>query len=244
MASTSVSFSTLLLFSLRTRQPWRSNNSGLRAGPKKTLDFRSHPTEAYGGHLNKAREVTKRAVDSAIRADSKETGATWQAIAAQREAVYGNPAEARRDAALALRLAPTSQAVAVEASLAYALAEETSPAESMAQDLSKKFPLNTQIQSLWLPAIHAQVALDRKDPAAALNALQAASPLELGGILFTANTSCLYPAYVRGEAYLAAGQGKEAAAEFQKILDHNGLVWNCAITLIEVNECKTPDNNS
>jgi len=97
----------------------------------------------------------------------------------------------------------------------------------MAQDLSKKFPLNTQIQSLWLPAIHAQVALDRKDPAAALNALQAASPLELGGILFTANTSCLYPAYVRGEAYLAAGQGKEAAAEFQKILDHNGLVWNC-----------------
>ncbi len=184
-------------------------------------------TEAYGGHLGKARELTKRAVDSAIRADSKETGATWQAIAAQREAVYGNPAEARRDAALALRLAPASQAVAVEASLAYALAEETSPAESMAQDLSKKFPLNTQIQSLWLPAIHAQVALDRKDPAAALNALQAASPLELGGILFTANTSCLYPAYVRGEAYLAAGQGKEAAAEFQKILDHNGLVWNC-----------------
>jgi eukaryotic-like serine/threonine-protein kinase len=184
-------------------------------------------TEAYGGHLGKARELTKRAVDSAIRADSKETGATWQAIAAQREAVYGNPAEARRDAALALRLAPTSQAVAVEASLAYALAEETSSAESMAQDLSKKFPLNTQIQSLWLPAIHAQVALDRKDPAAALNALQAASPLELGGILFTVNTSCLYPAYVRGEAYLAAGQGKEAAAEFQKILDHNGLVWNC-----------------
>ncbi|MFZ0802890.1 MAG: protein kinase [Terriglobales bacterium] len=184
-------------------------------------------TEAYGGHLGKARELTKRAVDSAIRADSKETGATWQAIAAQREAVYGNPAEARRDATAALRLAPTSQAVAVEASLAYALAGDTSPAESMAQDLSKKFPLNTQIQSLWLPAIHAQVALDRKDPAAALNALQAASPLELGGILFTANTSCLYPAYVRGEAYLAAGQGKEAAAEFQKILDHNGLVWNC-----------------
>ncbi len=83
------------------------------------------------------------------------------------------------------------------------------------------------MQSLWLPAIQAQLALDKKNPASALSALQAASPIELGEILFVANISCLYPTYVRGEAYLAAGQGNDAAAEFQKIIDHSGIVWNC-----------------
>jgi hypothetical protein len=71
------------------------------------------------------------------------------------------------------------------------------------------------------------LALNRKNPAAALNALQAASPIELGQIAFVSNISCLYHVYVRGEAYLAAGQGSAAAAEFQKILDHSGIVWNC-----------------
>ena len=83
------------------------------------------------------------------------------------------------------------------------------------------------MQSLWLPAIQAQLALNKKNPAAALNILQAASPIELGQIVFVANVSCLYHVYVRGEAYLAAGQGSAAAAEFQKILDHSGIVWNC-----------------
>jgi eukaryotic-like serine/threonine-protein kinase len=79
----------------------------------------------------------------------------------------------------------------------------------------------------WLPAIQAQLALDAKNPNSALNALQAASSIELGTIPFVNNLSCLYPTYVRGDAYLAAGQGSAAAAEFQKILDHNGIVWNC-----------------
>ena len=84
------------------------------------------------------------------------------------------------------------------------------------------------MQSLWLPAIQAQLALNKKNPASALTALQAATPpLELGIVNFVSNISCLYPTYVRGEAYLAAGQGKESAAEFQKILDHSGIVWNC-----------------
>jgi hypothetical protein len=83
------------------------------------------------------------------------------------------------------------------------------------------------MQSLWLPAIKAQLALNRKNPNEAINSLQAASPVELGQIGFVANLSCLYPIYIRGEAYLAAGQGKEAAIEFQKILDHSGIVWNC-----------------
>jgi serine/threonine protein kinase/Flp pilus assembly protein TadD len=184
-------------------------------------------TEAYAGHVGKAREVTKRAVDSAVRADNKETGAIWQAIAAQRDAAYGNAAEARQSAAEALKLAPASQGVESEASLAFAMAGDTARAESLAQDLGRRFPLDTQMQSLWLPAIQAQLALDRKNPAVALNALQAASPIELGNIPLGNNTSCLYDVYVRGEAYLAAGQGNAAAAEFQKIIDHSGIVWNC-----------------
>jgi eukaryotic-like serine/threonine-protein kinase len=184
-------------------------------------------TEAYAGHVSKARELTKRAVDSAIRADSKENGAIWQAIAAQRQAAYGNPAEARQSAAEALKLVPASQGVEVEAALAFAMAGDTARAELLAQDLGKRYPLDTQMQSLWLPAIQAQLALSKKNPAAALNALQAASPIEFGQIQFVANISCLYPTYLRGEAYLAAGQGSAAAAEFQKILDHSGIVWNC-----------------
>ena len=184
-------------------------------------------TEAYGGHLGKARELTKRAVDSAIRADNKEEGAIWQANAALEQAAYGNPTEARQSAAEALKMAPTSQGVESEAALAFAMAGDTARAESLAQDLGKRFPLDTQMQSLWLPAIQGQLALDKKSPASALTALQAASPVEFGQILFVANISCLYHVYIRGEAYLAAGQGSTAAAEFQKILDHSGIVWNC-----------------
>jgi tetratricopeptide (TPR) repeat protein/predicted Ser/Thr protein kinase len=184
-------------------------------------------TEAYAGRLGKARELTKRAVDSAIRADSKENGAIFQAITAQREAVFGNAAEARQSATEALKLAPASQGVGVEVALAFAMAGDTARAESMAQDLGKRYPLDTQMQSLWLPAIQAQLALNKKNPAAALNALQAASPIELGQIGFVVNISCLYHVYVRGEAYLASRQGSAAAAEFQKILDHSGIVWNC-----------------
>jgi serine/threonine protein kinase/tetratricopeptide (TPR) repeat protein len=184
-------------------------------------------TEAYGGHLGKARELTKWAVDSAVRADSKEMGAIFEAIAAQREGAFGNSAAARQSAAAALKLVPASQGVEVEAALAFAMAGDTARAESLAQDLGKRYPLDTQMQSLWLPAIQSQLALDKKNPAAALNILQAASAIELGLIQFVANISCLYPVYVRGGAYLAAGQGKEAAAEFQKIIDHGGIVWNC-----------------
>ncbi len=104
---------------------------------------------------------------------------------------------------------------------------DTGRAEFLAQDLEKRFPLDTQMQSLWLPSIQAQLALDKKNTPVALNALQAASTIELGNIPFVPNTSCLYPTYVRAEAYLAAGRGDAAAAEFQKIIDHNGIVWNC-----------------
>jgi eukaryotic-like serine/threonine-protein kinase len=185
-------------------------------------------TEAYVGHLGKARELTKRSVDSAIRADSKESGAIWQENAALREAAFGNLADAKQDATVGLKIVSTSQGVEDEAALAFAMAGNLARAISLAQDLNKRFPLDTQIHSLWLPAIRGQLALNRKNPADALDALQAAAPpIEFGTIQFVTNLSCLYPTYIRGEAYLAAGQGTAAAAEFQKILDHSGIVWNC-----------------
>src|SRR6266566_1328245 len=185
-------------------------------------------TEAYAGHLGKARELTKRSVDSAIRADNKENGALWGAIAAQREAAFGNPTEAKQQAVEGLKLYPTSQGVEVESALALAMAGDMARTESLAQDLNKRFPLDTQMQSLWLPAIRAQSALNRRDAPAAINILQSSlPPIEYGTILFGTNLSCLYPTYIRGQAYLASGQGSAAASEFQKILDHSGIVWNC-----------------
>ena len=184
-------------------------------------------TETYLGHLSKARELTKRSVDSAIRADSKETGAIWYENAALHEAAFGSAENAKRAAMQGLKLSPTSQAASVEAALALAMAGDIGRAESLAQDLNKRFPLDTQVQSLWLPAVRAQVALDRKNPAAALESLQAAAPIEFGQIAFLTNISCLYPIYLRGEAFLATGESVAAAAEFQKILDHGGIVWNC-----------------
>ena len=134
--------------------------------------------------------------------------------------------DAKQQAVDGLKLYPASEAVDVEAALAFAMAGDTTRPESLAQDLNKRFPLDTQMQSLWLPTIRAQLALNRRNPADALNGLQAAvGSIELGSIPF--GDSCLYHTYIRGEAYLAAGQGKEAAAEFQKILDHSGIVVNC-----------------
>ena len=186
----------------------------------------SSDSEAYVGHLGKARDLTKQAVDSAVRAHSKENGAGYLAIAAQQQAAYGHSAEARQSAAEALKLAPASKRVESEAALAFALAGDTARAKSLTQDLGRRFPLDTQMQLLWLPAIQEQLALNEKNPASALNIQQAAYPMELGQTSLN-NISCLYPAYVRGNADLAAGQGGVAAAEFQKLLDHSGIVWNC-----------------
>jgi len=183
-------------------------------------------TEAYAGHLGKARELTRQSVDSAIRNDSKESGAIWLENSAVRDAAFGKLAEARQAAADGLKLVPNNQGVEVEAALSYAMAGDSDHAEAPAQDLNQRFPLDTQMQSLWLSAIQAQRALNQKNPALALDSLKPPSTGDLGEILFVANISCLYPTYIRGQAYLAGGQGAQAAAEFQKILDHSGIVWN------------------
>jgi serine/threonine protein kinase/tetratricopeptide (TPR) repeat protein len=185
-------------------------------------------TEAYGGRLGKARELTRQATESAIRADSRENGAIWQENEALREAAFGNGMEARQFAAEGLKLTPASEGVGVEAGLAYAMAGETARAESLAQDLDKRFPVDTQMQALWLPPIRARVALNRRNPTEAIQDLQPATgPIEFGAIQFLDNISCLYPTYLRGEAFLEARQGSAAAGEFQKILEHSGMVWNC-----------------
>lgn len=184
-------------------------------------------TEAYVGHLRKSRKLTLQSVDSAIRADSKESGAVWQENAALREAAFGNAAEAKRLAIGGLKLAPEGQGVQMEAALALAMTGDTARPISLMKQLDQHYPLDTQLHAIWLPPIRAQLALDRRNPGAALAALPNIGAMGLGQISFLNNLSCLYPAYIRGTAYLAAGQGASAATEFQTILDHTGIVWNC-----------------
>ncbi|MGB6687409.1 MAG: protein kinase [Terracidiphilus sp.] len=184
-------------------------------------------TEAFGGHIDRALALTRRAADSAIRNDSPETAAQWEANAAIWLAVFGESAAARKTAAEAQRLAAANRGVETEAALAFAIAGNSARAESAAEQLGRRFPLDTQIQSLWLPSIRSQLALDRHNPTLALDVQQAAFPLELANISFVNNQSCLYPVYVHGQAYLAGGQASAASAEFRKILDHTGIVENC-----------------
>jgi tetratricopeptide (TPR) repeat protein len=184
-------------------------------------------TAAYTGRMSEARTLNKKAVDSAIKADNKENGAVYLANAAIQEAAYGFIQEARQSADAALKLAPASPGATAESALAFAMAGDTARAESLVAVLNKRYPVDARIQEIWLPPIRAQLALDKKNPADAVNALQADSSIQYGLIDFTNNLSCLYPAYVRGQAHLAAGHGQSAAADFQKILDHSGLVWNC-----------------
>jgi tetratricopeptide (TPR) repeat protein/predicted Ser/Thr protein kinase len=185
-------------------------------------------TEAWSGRLGKARELSRQAVESARRNDEKEAAALWQANAALREALFGNAEAARKNAAAAVALAPGSHFAEEQAALAYALASDAAHAQSLADDLAKRLPQGTVVQSVWLPTIRAQIETGRKNAARSIELLHAAAPYELGMLSTSAVNSCLYPVYVRAEAYLIAQQGASAAAEFQKILDHRGLLWNCA----------------
>jgi serine/threonine protein kinase len=184
-------------------------------------------TEAYGGHVAKSREVTRRAVEAAIRADNQESAAIWQLNSAWREAIFGDMEEAKREAAAGLALAPESQNAKQLAALVLARLGDAVKARALAQELAKQYPLHTIVQSYWLPTIQAQIALSAKDGPGALAQLRNAANLEYGLTLSNANNSCVYPIYLRGEAYLATHQ-EGAAAEFEKIIDHPGSVWNCA----------------
>jgi tetratricopeptide (TPR) repeat protein len=180
-------------------------------------------TEAWHGKLKNARELTRRAMDSAQRNDAKETAATYQAAAALREVESGNREQARADADAAMKLAPNRDVKAM-AALALARAGDTAGAEKLVAELDKTFPLDTLVQRYWLPTIRAAVALQCKDPNRAVELLKAASTLELGQT--TQATVYLGPVYLRGEAYLMLHNGSAAATEFQKFVDHYGLVVN------------------
>jgi tetratricopeptide (TPR) repeat protein len=181
-------------------------------------------TEAYYGRLGKARDFSRRAVESAVRADSKETAALWQVNAALREAEFGNVAEAKQGVAAALALAP-GRDVKVLAAMALARVGEGVRAKGLVEELEKSYPSNTLLKLYWLPTIDAAIELKKGNSSQSLALLEAPAPYELGEPP-PLQPGTLYPAYLRGLAYLQAHNGPAAVAEFQKLLDHTGLVGN------------------
>ena len=183
---------------------------------------------AYSGHLEVARKMTRRAADLARKADRREAEALYETDAAVREALFGNGSMARQRAAVALGLS-TSRDVEYRSAFALALAGDSARPQTLADDLSRRFPEGTVVRFNYEPTLRALLALNRRQPLNAVELLQSTIPYEggtpvEGGSDVLLGAGSLYPAYVRGVAYLAARRGAEAAAEFQKILDHRGIV--------------------
>jgi eukaryotic-like serine/threonine-protein kinase len=180
--------------------------------------------EGHSGHLRKARELNRWAIDSAERMGRRESFPSFRMEGALREATYGNLPEARQTASLALSQAHGGRGAEAMGALALAITGDTAQAQSIMQGLAKRFSQDTLVQSVVLPTVQAQIELTRKNPEKSIELLRTAAPYELTN---TSLKGCMYPAYVRGEAYLEAKQAAAAAAEFQKILDHWGLVGSC-----------------
>ena len=175
-------------------------------------------TAAYFGRLKKAREFSRQAVASAERTGAREVAADYEAGAAMREAVLGNAADARDLTVAALKLSKGHDMECV-AALAFAIAGDAN-AQALADDLAKRYPNDTLVQFYYLPTIRAQLALSHGNFSRSITALEMTVPYELG------SGGVLYPVFLRGQVYLASRQGNEAAAEFQRILDHRGIVLN------------------
>lgn len=183
-------------------------------------------TAAYFGRLRDARELSQQAMDVAARSGEKEAVATYSAVSALREGLFGNAIQARRRATLAMEHSPGVDAQ-YAAALALAYAGDNERARALTADLGKRYPDYTIMQFNYLPTLRAELAIRKGNAAEALGYLRAAAPYELGQSTYSINhKTSLYPVYVRGEGYLAAHQGSEAAAEFQKILNHRGVVVN------------------
>jgi|SRR5579862_8460590 len=179
-------------------------------------------TKAYFGHLTKARELSRRAVESASHNGAKETAAIWQGNSALREAEFNNSGLARQGAQAALDLASTRD-VEILAAMTFARIGDAARALALADKLNQEFPVNTIQQSYWQPTIRAEIELSRNNSDKAIALLQTAAPYELGG---GTPIGGLYPVFVRGQAFLRERQGAQAAAEFQKLIDHRGIVQN------------------
>src|SRR5579872_7291133 len=183
-------------------------------------------TEAYAGHFHSARELSQQAADSARQNDKNETAAEWMLNAALREAEVGIPQQARAQTSAATSLA-SSRDVRVLTALALSRAGDTLRAQTMADELGRSAPASTLLNCYWLPTIRGTIELNKHHPEDAIRQLQAASTCELGEPNPQAQIGgTLYPAYVRGEAYLANGNAQQAVGEFQKLLDHRGVVQN------------------
>jgi tetratricopeptide (TPR) repeat protein len=190
-----------------------------KPGIEDTLLAAQSDTEAWHGRFSSARALTRRAMESAERNDARELSASYQAQAALREAEAGNREQARADASAAVKLA-ANQDILPMAALALARAGDTAMAEKLTAQLDKTRPSDTIVQRYRLPTIRAAIALQQKDPNRAIELLQVTTPIELG------DQGYLLPVYLRGEAYLMLRDGQKAAVEFQKFIDHRGLVAN------------------
>jgi len=198
-----------------------------KAGGEDALLALQADTEAYAGRVQKARELSRRAVVAAQGAQLSEPAAIWQGMAALREAMYGNMQEARAGVDKMLEIAPKSRDAQTLACLVLARAGDQRRSQTMLEDLAAANISNTIVQSAWLPTIRAQGRLINQKPAQALDSLQAAKPYERGQLIGNLSYSCMIPVYLRGEAYLGTKQGAQALAEFQKLLDSRGIVGNC-----------------
>ena len=181
---------------------------------------------ARSGHVQQARAASRRAVDSAQRAGRHEKAAVFETGMAMYEAFSGNAAEAQRSAAAALDLS-NGRDVEYGAAFALALSGDLSRSQALANDLEQRFPEDTMVRFSYVPALRALSALNHGEPARAVDMLRIAAPYDLAvpGLNFLGFFGSLYPAYVRGQGYLATRKGSEAAMEFQKILDHRGIVF-------------------
>jgi serine/threonine protein kinase/DNA-binding winged helix-turn-helix (wHTH) protein/Tfp pilus assembly protein PilF len=178
-------------------------------------------TEGFHGRFQNARQFSQRAVESARHAGAPEEAADSRMNEALREAEIGNGERARHLVAEALALAPGRDVDAM-AALVLARTGDTAHAEKLETQLDHDFPLDTLMQNYCLPTIRAAIELEKNNPARAIELLETALPYELGQASF----SYLFPAYIRGLAHLKAGHGPQAAAEFQKMLDHPGITLN------------------
>jgi tetratricopeptide (TPR) repeat protein len=195
-----------------------------KPGKDNIVKYLAAEATAYEGKLEKARELSREAVSASQQVDEKEIAARSESVAALREALFGNGAEAKRRAAATLALSNTRDAQYV-AALAVAIAGDSEQAQISADDLAKRFPQDTLVQYNYLPTLRAQILLNRPgDGLRAVEALKIATPYEFGAPGNSIFSISMYPVYLRGMAYLDAGQGPQAAAEFQKILDRPGTV--------------------
>jgi len=180
---------------------------------------------ARSGRMREASTMWERAIASAHQAGKRETAAHYEAAAAVCEAHFGNETAAKQHARAALELAK-GRDVEYAAAFALALSGDLSQSQRLAADLEKRFPEDTPVQFEYLPTLAALSALAHRAPLDAVARLQLAVPYDFAvpGTAFFARFGGLYTAYVRGQAYLAAGRGQEAATEFQKVLNHRGIV--------------------